>query len=836
MERFIVFDGNSILNRAFYGVRPLNTKDGFPTNALFGFVNILRKNLNESSEGPAFTHAAVAYDMHAKTFRHKACDTYKATRKGMPDDLGKQLPVSKEIASALGLSVLECEGYEADDIIGTISRLADENGMECVIVTGDRDSYQLVSDNVTVRLAATNETKIINTTAIRELYNLSPRQLIDLKAIMGDSSDNIKGVAGIGEKGALTLIQAYGSLDGVYEHLDEVKPALIAKLVPGKDDAYRSRFLAEIVKSVPISDKLSEYALKSRDDAKLCELFTGLEFNSLINSFNLEKPKEAAKKYDIKAVIPNELLSLTASQLYASIEGDNMEIFDGVSLYGCLLNEESAKLFQTGRKITLWSVKDTARLIYDKGYNFDCECEDLSLMAYLVTQTESGLTPEKAALTYLGISAYSSFCTVLPDLQKSLERLLADTGGVSLYRDIELPLAVLLARMEHEGFLVDSQGLAEYGKALETEMKQAEQTIYFHAGHEFNINSPKQLGTVLFEELRLPHYRKTKSGYSTDVDVLEKLAPFNPIIDLILFYRKTAKLKSTYCDGLLAAISPSDGRVHTTFRQTLTKTGRLSSTEPNLQNIPVRTEEGRELRKFFIAKEGYVLIDADYSQIELRILSHISGDEAMMSAFRNGKDIHTSTAAKVFGVPESSVTSEMRKRAKAVNFGIVYGIGDYSLSQDIGITKKQAAEYIASYLNTYPNIKSYLENVKREAKENGYVTTLYGRRRYIPELRSSKKSVVAFGERVAMNTPIQGTAADIIKKAMTDADTALKENRLDAKIILQIHDELIIEASEKDMEKVKAILIYAMENACRLNVPLTVDAGVGKTWYNAKSV
>jgi DNA polymerase-1 len=425
---------------------------------------------------------------------------------------------------------------------------------------------------------------------------------------------------------------------------------------------------------------------------------------------------------------------------------------------------------------------------------------------------------------------------ILPDLQKTLIPLLKETGSVKLYKEIELPLAVLLAKTEHTGFYVDAKGLEDYGKTLDGQMKQAEQAIYFQSGHEFNINSPKQLGIVLFDELKLPHYQKTQSGYSTGAEILEKLAPYHPIIDLILFYRKTAKLKSTYCDGLLAAISPADGRVHTTFRQTLTKTGRLSSIEPNLQNIPVRTEEGRELRKFFAAKDGYVLIDADYSQIELRILSHISGDEAMMSAFRNGKDIHASTAARVFGVPESDVTPEMRKRAKAVNFGIVYGISDYSLSQDIGITKKQAAEYIASYLNTYPSVKSYLENVKCEAKENGYVTTLYGRRRYIPELRSSKKAIISFGERVAMNTPIQGTAADIIKKAMIDAEKALEEKGLDAKIILQVHDELIVEASESDAGQAKEVLIDAMENACRLDVPLTVDAGIGRTWYDAKEV
>lgn len=832
MGKFIVFDGNSILNRAFYGVRPLNTKDGFPTNALFGFINILRKNLNDTTQ--PFTHGAIAFDTPAKTFRHMAADTYKATRKGMPEDLAKQLPVSKEIASSLGLTVLEKEGYEADDIIGTIARLSGDAGMECIVVTGDRDSYQLVNEKVTVRLAATNETKIIGLDAIKQQYNLEPRQLIDLKAIMGDSSDNIKGVAGIGEKGALALICEYGSLDGVYENLDKIKPALSAKLAAGRDDAYLSRFLAEINKNVPVSENLSDYEIKGRDDGKLLEIFTRLEFSSLINSFNLEKPKEKAINYIKSEIYSATLLSLTADTLYVSADGERLEVFDGENIYTCPLDQTSAKLFTGKKHLVLWSVKDTARLLFDKGFDFDCNCDDVSLMAYLVTTTDGGLSPEKAALTYLEVESFHSLAAILKPLKESLEKLLEETGSVDLYKDIELPLAVLLARIEHTGFLLDEKGLVDYGKALEGQMRQAESEIYRYAGHEFNINSPKQLGVVLFEELKLPHYRKTKSGYSTDVDVLEKLLPFHPIIELILFYRKTAKLKSTYCDGLLSAVSP-DGRVHTTFRQTLTKTGRLSSTEPNLQNIPVRTEEGRELRKFFVAQKGYVLIDADYSQIELRILAHISGDEAMIEAFKSGKDIHTSTAARVFGVPESGVTPEMRKRAKAVNFGIVYGIGDYSLSQDLGITKKQASDYIENYLNTYPKVKEYLENIKDKAKKEGYVTTLYGRRRYITELKSTKKQMVAFGERVAMNTPIQGTAADIIKKAMIDAHRAIIQSGLDAKIILQVHDELIVEAKAEDKDKVKEILIRSMENACILSVPLTVDAGIGPNWYDAKN-
>ena len=828
MNRMIVFDGNSILNRAFYGVRPLNTKDGFPTNALFGFVNIIRKNMADG-----FTHAAIAFDLPEKTFRHLKCDTYKATRKGMPEDLAKQLPVAKQLASAMGLNVLEKAGFEADDILGTLSRISSENGCECVIVTGDRDSYQLVNDKVTVWLAATNETRIMDVAAINELYGLTPLQLIDLKAIMGDSSDNIKGVPGIGEKGALTLMHDYGSLDNIYEHVGEIKGAAQTKLINGKDNAYMSRFLAEIVKNVPVSNELDDYRLKERDDGTLYDLFTRLEFGNMISSLSVEKPAVKAESTEERKTDASFIASLDAGKLYVCVEEDRLSVFDGKNLYSCPLDGDAVKIFGSVKNVVFWSSKEIIRFCLENGGDVNCACDDVSLMAYLVSPAESGLTPEKTVQSYLEISSFDHLAPLLPKLEKKLLPILNETKSDYLYKEVELPLAHLLAEIENTGFMVDTDGLAYYGSELKTRMDEAEKGIYAFAGHEFNVNSPKQLGTVLFEELMLPHFKKTQSGYSTNAEVLEKLSPYHPIIDLILYYRKMAKLKSTYCDGLLDAVS-SDGRVHTTFRQTLTKTGRLSSTEPNLQNIPVRTEEGRLLRRFFTAKEGYVLIDADYSQIELRVLSHVSGDETMMNAFRTGKDIHASTAAKVFRVGESDVTPEMRKQAKAVNFGIVYGISDYSLSQDIGLTRKQAAEYIKNYLDTYPNVRDYLEDIKKTAKEDGYVTTIFGRRRYIPELRSSKKTMVAFGERVAMNTPIQGSAADIIKIAMLKADEALKAKGLDARIILQVHDELIVEAAEDCARDAEKVLVEAMQNAVSLSVPLTADSGIGSNWLDAK--
>lgn len=820
--KMIVFDGNSILNRAYYGVRPLNTKDGFPTNALFGFVNILQKNL-----APGYDYAAIAYDLREKTFRHIRCDTYKATRRPMPEDLAKQLPVSKEIAELMGLHVLTAAGFEADDILGTLSRIAKENDVECVIVTGDRDSYQLVCDGVTVHLAANNETKIIDTKAIDELYGLTPSQLIDLKAVMGDSSDNISGVPGIGEKGALELMHQYGSLDGIYAHIDEIKGGKKTKLENGRDDAYMSRFLAEISKSAPVPENIEEYRILPRNDGELISLFTKLEFTSLIGRLSLEKPAKPEKAVEIRP-LDGDAMTALPDGIYAETDGKTVRaLHDGV-IYTCPL-AECSRLFSAGRRINFWSLKETARAVLDAGFEFGCDGEDVSLLAYVVSPVDSGLTVEKAAAMYLDMPSVTESLAILPGLYDVLTPKLMEANGEFIYRSIELPLARVLADMEHTGFRADEKGLEAFSEMCAARLAVLEREIYAAAGEEFNINSPKQLGTVLFEKLMLPPPKKTKTGYPTDAETLEKLAPYSPIINLIFGYRQLAKLKSTYSDGLRKCIS-SDGRIHTTFRQTLTKTGRLSSVEPNLQNIPIRTELGRELRKFFVAEDGWTLIDADYSQIELRILAHVAGDENLKKAFREEKDIHTATAAEIFRIPEESVTPELRKRAKAVNFGIMYGISAFGLAKDIGVSKREADEYIKHYMAAYPAISEYLKNVVTDAKRDGYVSTIYGRRRYIPEINSSKKMLVSFAERVARNTPIQGAAADIIKKAMVDTAETLKKAGLRSRLILQIHDELIVEAPENEKKQAAQILKSCMENAFPLDVPLTVDMTEGKSW------
>lgn len=820
--KMIVFDGNSILNRAYYGVRPLNTKDGFPTNALFGFVNILQKNL-----APGYDYAAIAYDLREKTFRHIRCDTYKATRRPMPEDLAKQLPVSKEIAELMGLHVLTAAGFEADDILGTLSCIAKENDVECVIVTGDRDSYQLVCDGVTVHLAANNETRIIDTKAIDEMYGLTPSQLIDLKAVMGDSSDNISGVPGIGEKGALELMHQYGSLDGIYAHIDEIKGGKKTKLENGRDDAYMSRFLAEISKSAPVPENIEEYRILPRNDGELISLFTKLEFTSLIGRLSLEKPAKPEKAVEIRP-LDGDAMTALPDGIYAETDGKTVRaLHDGV-IYTCPL-AECSRLFSAGRRINFWSLKETARAVLDAGFEFGCDGEDVSLLAYVVSPVDSGLTVEKAAAMYLDMPSVTESLAILPGLYDVLTPKLMEANGEFIYRSIELPLARVLADMEHTGFRADEKGLEAFSEMCAARLAVLEREIYAAAGEEFNINSPKQLGTVLFEKLMLPPPKKTKTGYPTDAETLEKLAPYSPIINLIFGYRQLAKLKSTYSDGLRKCIS-SDGRIHTTFRQTLTKTGRLSSVEPNLQNIPIRTELGRELRKFFVAEDGWTLIDADYSQIELRILAHVAGDENLKKAFREEKDIHTATAAEIFRIPEESVTPELRKRAKAVNFGIMYGISAFGLAKDIGVSKREADEYIKHYMAAYPAISEYLKNVVTDAKRDGYVSTIYGRRRYIPEINSSKKMLVSFAERVARNTPIQGAAADIIKKAMVDTAETLKKAGLRSRLILQIHDELIVEAPENEKKQAAQILKSCMENAFPLDVPLTVDMTEGKSW------
>ncbi len=826
MGKALIFDGNSILNRAFYGVRPLNAPDGLPTNALFGFNGMINKAFSQIGGNPDFV--AIAFDLKDKTFRHLACDTYKATRKPMPEELALQLPFAKELATALGLKVIEISGYEADDILGTLSYEFSKMGEHTFIVTGDRDSFQLINENVTVLLASNDDTKITTPKEIMEKYGVTPKKLIDIKAIMGDSSDNISGVPGIGEKGAIKLITEYGDLDNVYAHAEEIKGSVGKKLIEGKESAYMSRFLAEIKLDVPLNCEIDNCRYEGKDILKLRELYTRLGFRQFLDKLENDAPE--AEKEEIFLDF-SQLDDLKGKEIFVNHTESQLEISLDGNLYSGDM-EKGLKFVSDCEKIICWSSKELLHLANNYGVDLKCNFDDLSLMVYVSSPADNGVSFGKAALDLLGINSNQVKISLLPSLLEKLNEKLTEKSK-KLYSEIELPLAKLLYEMEISGFELDDYALNNFAEKLENSIIEEEKAIWALADERFNINSPKQLGNILFEKLNLPHQRKTKSGYSTDDSVLEKLEPYHPIIELIRDYRKDTKLKNTYCDGLAKQIS-NDGRIHTTFKQTQTLTGRLSSAEPNLQNIPVRTEKGREFRKFFVAKEGNILIDADYSQIELRILAHVADDEELINAFVNGEDIHTVTASQVFGVPMEQVTGEMRKRAKAVNFGIIYGIGDYSLSQDLKIPKKTAAEYISSYLAKYPAVRDYLENTKAFARENGYVETIFGRRRYIPELASTNKNLQAFGERVAMNTPIQGAAADLIKIAMIKTDNMLKEAGLKARLILQIHDELIIESPIEEAEKAKEILKTAMTQAADLKTPLSVDVGVGKSWFDAK--
>ncbi|OGO88821.1 MAG: DNA polymerase I [Clostridiales bacterium GWF2_38_85] len=840
LKRFIVFDGNSLLNRAYYGIRPLTNRDGLFTHATYGFFNIIYKHLT-ASDIP-FDFAAVAFDLPEPTFRNKAFDGYKATRKGMPEELAMQLPYAKDMLPLLGIKVLEYTGYEADDILGTIASIAEKNNVECTVVTGDRDSFQLVSDTTTVLLASTNETKVYDMPAIHNQYKLKPLQLIDVKALMGDSSDNIPGVAGVGEKTAVKLIQDYGSLEKLYENIDQIKSSLADKLTSGKEMAFICRMLAEINKQVPISENVDDYKIQPIKKKELLALFTKLEFSKIIEKLNLniadsEQENINENKITVEAVDESTFLRLTKYGSIAISINTTEKIITasvGEKLIFCDFSEKLSLLFtEDTRNICVWSHKDTANYLKNN-FNIDFKSckDDISLMGYILNPIENGYDLPRLALRY-GMNTSQPDALMLALLREELKKQLNESSQTDLYL-FELELSEVLLGMEQTGFMVDKEGLDKYSQFLSEQLKISEKDIYEFAGEEFNINSPKQLAVILFEKLGLPTAKKNKSGYSTNADVLEGLRPFNPIIDMILSYRQISKLKSTYTDGLAKVISPLDGRIHTTFRQTLTLTGRLSSVEPNLQNIPVRQEIGRELRKFFVAGDGNVLIDADYSQIELRVLAHISNDEALIQAFKDGEDIHTITASQVFGVPPEAVTSQMRKSAKAVNFGIVYGISDYSLSVDIGVSRKEAGDYIRGYFAKYPKVKEYMDNIVAQAKQDGYVTTLMGRRRYIPELSSPKKPLMHFGERIAMNTPIQGSAADIIKKAMLDVYHAFAEGGYESKLILQVHDELLIEAPEAEADNVYRLLIKKMENAFKLSVPLEVDAHIGKTWYDAK--
>ena len=826
--KLLVIDGNSILNRAFYGIRLLSNKKGMFTNAITGFFNIYLKLLSAFSPDGA----AVAFDLKAPTFRHKMYDGYKAGRKGMPEELAMQLPVVKELLKAMGVTVIECEGYEADDILGTLSAECEKRGYECIIATGDRDSFQLVTDKVTVNLASNKEDVLYTPEKIMEVYGVEPVQMIEVKALMGDGSDNIPGVAGIGEKTALSLIQKYHSIAEIYENIDtiEVTKSVREKLIKGEESCRMSRELGTICKTAPIDTDPGHYVFGQRDETKLAAMLTDLEMFTLLKKLNIGKDAVAAAAVQAAQVQENnddvaEIERTVADfivvdkKLYRCLEGKAEVIAE--SDYERVLSDNSPK-----------RTFDLKGMLSEICFNINNVVFDSTLAAYLLNVNGAEYNLERLCTEYSVVCDMENIPDTIYRLNCILYSRLRAEEMEKLLTDIEIPLSYVLVSMEKQGVAIDKAALEEFGKRLTAEAEDIEQQIYVCAGEAFNISSPKQLGAILFDKLGLPSGKKTKTGYSTNAEVLEGLKDYDPIVELVLNYRTLTKLNSTYAAGLLKVIA-DDGRIHTTYKQTETRTGRISSAEPNIQNIPVRTELGREFRRFFVAREGYKLVDADYSQIELRLLAHISDDKNMIEAFKSGEDIHTITASQVFNQPVEWVTPELRSSAKAVNFGIVYGIGAFSLSKDINVSVKQADEYIKAYLKKYSGVADYMEKTTSDAKKNGYVTTMFGRRRYVPELSMSNKNVQAMGKRIAMNTPIQGTAADIIKLAMVKVYSRLKKELPDAKLILQVHDELIVEAKECDAQKAAQILCEEMENAVTLSVPLIADAKTGESWYEA---
>ena len=851
-KKVLVVDGNSILNRAFYGIRALSTRDGQPTNALYGLINIVSRHFEAISPD----YAVMAFDLKAPTFRHKMYDEYKAGRRPAPEELIAQFDLAKQCARALGFHVLEMAGYEADDILGTIATLAAEKGMDCYVVTGDRDALQLIDPHVHILLATNTDTIDYTEQVFFDKYGVMPNQFVDVKALMGDTSDHIPGVSGIGEKTALRLIADYGSLDGVYEALPTAKltPSVRTKLEAGKESAYLSQKLARICREVPLDETLEEYRTEGLDRPLALALFTRLEFSAHIKRMGLTEADAApAAKADVKEAQPTKMIGVhelkelfsTTEPLGVALADGKLELYNGEVLAVLPLDDldEANKatlgdFFVAHEKVICHDAKALYHALEDRGVHFRNCYFDTMLAAYVINAGDGVYDAARLSIAYLGevLREDEPMSRLCYRLYPILSEKVKESEQEHILYDVEMPLCAVLTDMEREGFRLNCEGIAAYGAQLDTVAAELESRVFTYVGKPFNLNSPKQLGEVLFGEdgLRLPAPKKTKTGYSTSAEVLEKLRPYHPIIEDILDYRQVTKLKSTYVDGLLRVVD-ENGQVHTTFKQTGTATGRLSSAEPNLQNIPIRTELGRELRRFFIpSKPGYLLIDADYSQIELRLMAALTEDENMCRAFREGNDIHTSTASKVFGVDPENVTIEMRKRSKAINFGILYGMGDFSLAEDLHITRKQAKEYIDNYLSSYPNIDAYLKNIKQTAAEQGYVTTMLGRRRYIPELSSPNKMVQAFGQRVAMNSPIQGSAADIIKLAMIAVHRRLRESGMDAKLILQVHDELLIEANVNCKDEALALLREEMENAVSLCVPLDVSVAVGDNWYDAK--
>lgn len=875
--KFMVIDGNSILNRAFYGVRLLTNHDGLPTNAIYGFLSTLFRLQDEYTPD----RTIVCFDVKEKTFRHQKFDSYKATRKGMPDELAAQLPVMKEVLDALGIIRCEKGGYEADDLIGTISRKAEEQGDDCLIVTGDRDSLQLVSAHTTVHLVSSkggqDTSRDITPETFREEYGFDPIRLIDLKALMGDSSDNISGVPGVGEKTAMNLLHTFGSLDEVYRHLDapEIKKGLRDKLTNGEQAARDSYWLATIERDAPLPIDMQALPDVQMDRDALYDLLTRLEFKSFLTRLGLSKIEVPTPTAAERKRVELTDLESAQKQLDALTELSDVPLFaaPGLRAFALLVQDMvyllssdsfsvadwdtvTARLFAGDIKLVMHDAKPTYVELLEAGLAAQGVLFDTSIAAYLLDPTASAYDLERVALSYLNrelpkvdLTAEDAFSPLggrdsalatmtanveaVADIYAEASARLEEQGMHKLFFEMEMPLMTVLAEMQQAGCKADADQLCAFGEQLDTRIAALTEQIYAAAGHEFNIQSSKQLGVVLFEELGLPYKKKTKTGYSTSAEVLESLAGYHPMIADVLEYRQLTKLKSTYVDGLLKVIAP-DGRIHSHFQQTVTATGRLSSVDPNLQNIPVRTELGRELRRMFVAEQGRVLVDADYSQIELRVLAHVADDDAMIEAFRDGQDIHATTASKVYGVPVEEVTPQMRSSCKAVNFGIVYGISDFSLAQDIGVTRKEAAAFIQSYLDTYPGVHHYMESIKQSARETGYVETLFGRRRALPELNSKNFNLRSFGERAAMNTPIQGTAADIIKIAMLRVRDRLKAEGFEARLILQVHDELILEAPEHEAERAAALLREEMEHAAELRVPLVAEAKIGHSWYETK--
>ena len=893
--KLMLIDGNSIVNRAFYGIRMLNAPDGTPTNGIFGFLTILQRLLDEEKPDAL----AVAFDLKAPTFRHLQYEGYKAQRKGMPEELAVQMPVLKEVLDAMGVSRMELEGYEADDLLGTVARQCERAGNDCVIATGDKDSFQLITEHTRVLHIKTRmgQTETVDYTPerFREEYGFEPIRMIDLKALMGDASDNIPGVAGIGEKTALDLVRRYGSVENIYGDLSalDVKEGVRKKLAEGADSAKMSFELATIVTDVPFAPELDSLRWDRDFKPELYDVLLRLGFSKFIDKWGIkqqkhaEQPKEVVGTCELIEILSEEVAKEAAKEIAGRgaetlcvrfSPDDECFAFDPYddqtdarawildrARYDGDWNAALTALLGCGIPLAGHEIKDLQRYLLDLGVRADAQWRfDTALAGYLLDATAGSYDLRRLAVQYCGFEPFSgdpeaeksgqmSFLDAPEDENKRRaehyavlaaeaaaiaalidprREKLAAMGMERLFCEIELPLCPVLAEMEHQGFLVDRAALAEFGASMTERIDDLQKSIWEMAGGEFNILSPKQLGPVLFEKLMLPAGKKTKTGWSTNADVLEKLRDKHPIVNAILEYRMLTKLKSTYADGLLKVIEP-DGRIRTRFMMTVTDTGRLSSREPNLQNIPIRKELGSQIREMFVAAPGRVLVDADYSQIELRLLAHISGDETMIRAFQSGEDIHTVTASQVFGIPPERVTKLQRSHAKAVNFGIVYGISAWSLAQDIGVFPNEAKQYMDAYLEKYHGVRDYQKNVVAKAKADGYVATLYGRRRALPELKSSNFAQRSFGERVALNMPIQGTAADVIKLAMVHVAQRLEREKLQAKLILQVHDELIVECPEAEAETVRVLLTEEMERVASLSVPLIAEAGVGHSWADA---